>query len=271
VLEGGVREKSPAFQFYPADWLSSRDVLLMTPAEEGAYIHMLALAWLEIDCGLPDDDRQLAQLSRLGTKAWKRSSTILRSKFRSEGGRLFNDRLLQEREKQEVWRRKSSEGGKLSAATKRKGWFKGGSRVVEKCLQPNLNSSSSSSSSSSKNTLPTLSPAKNYGPAWDRFEREYPGEVIPDRDCRVFISVIQSENDEALLFGNLPFWLETRKFRDGYAPAAHKFLFDGHWKVKPKPERNTPPAGPVVETVEEFDRRKKEQWAREAQSKAARQ
>ena len=137
--------KSPAFQFYPDSWLSSKDILLMTPAEEGAYIHLLSLAWLEDDCGLPNDDEALAILSRLGRK-WEKSSHKLRAKFRAENGRLYNDRLLVERCKQEEWRRKSSEGGKRSAEVRHEANLKGGAMVVEEWCVPKGNSSSPSPS-----------------------------------------------------------------------------------------------------------------------------
>jgi uncharacterized protein YdaU (DUF1376 family) len=145
--------KPPAFQFYPGDWLSSKDVMLMTSAEEGAYIRLLALSWLEDDCGLPDDEDALSRLSRLGEAWFKGGSTVLRKKFVSRNGRLYNLRLLEERKKQEEWRQKSSEGGKKSANVrwgKKKRTHNGGYGLVTECLQPNCNPSSSSSSSSSK-------------------------------------------------------------------------------------------------------------------------
>ena len=107
-----ARDKSPAFQFYADSWLSSKDILLMTPSEEGAYIRLLAIAWLEPDCGLPDNDAELAVLSRLGKEWDGRSREKVRAKFRPEGGRLYNDRLLEERRKQAEWSRKSSAGGR---------------------------------------------------------------------------------------------------------------------------------------------------------------
>src|SRR6266542_5543947 len=95
-----ARGKSPAFQFYPDAWLSSPDILLMTPSEEGAYIRLLATAWLQPDCGLPDNDDELAILSRLRNDWYGAASQRIRAKFRAEGGRLYNDRLLEERQKQ---------------------------------------------------------------------------------------------------------------------------------------------------------------------------
>jgi len=145
--------KSPAFQFYANDWLSSTKIALMTPAQEGAYIRLLCYAWSDPDCSIPDDDNQLAVLSRMGEEWLKGGSTVVRACFNQHptvAGKLVNLRLLAEREKQQLWREKSQAGGiksgqarqekALKARAKR---AKGGSRVVE----PKGNSSSSSSSS----------------------------------------------------------------------------------------------------------------------------
>lgn len=145
--------KSPAFQFYANDWLSSTKIALMTPAQEGAYIRLLCYAWSDPDCSIPDDDAQLAILSRMGEEWLKGGSTVVRKCFNQHPtvpGKLVNLRLLAEREKQQLWREKSQAGGiksgqarqekALAARAKR---VKGGSNLV----QPKGNSSSSSSSS----------------------------------------------------------------------------------------------------------------------------
>jgi len=67
--------------------------MLMTPSEEGAYIRLLAIAWGAPDCGLPDDDTQLATLSRLGEQWLKGSSSTLRQCFfslRRNNGAIYN-------------------------------------------------------------------------------------------------------------------------------------------------------------------------------------
>src|SRR5215469_15168602 len=119
----GVDEvnRPPAFQFYPKDWLSSKKIVTMTLEEEGAYIHLLAHCWDSPDCTLPDDDTELAQLSRLGERWFSGGSAKLRACFLphpKKSGRLLNARLLEERKKQEAWRRKSREGGKRSAESR---------------------------------------------------------------------------------------------------------------------------------------------------------
>jgi len=143
--------KAPAFQLYANDWLSSTRITLMTPAQEGAYIRLLCYAWNDPHCSIPDDDQQLSVLSRLGEGWFNGGSQVVRACFKQHptiAGRLINERLSEEREKQAIWHEKSRQGGLKSGESRRKrdvasvkGGSKGGSRVVE----PNTNSSSSSS------------------------------------------------------------------------------------------------------------------------------
>jgi hypothetical protein len=60
----------------------------MTPAEEGAYIRLLGYDWM--NDGLPDNDEQLAALSRLGEGWFKGSGTRLRECFPLRDGKLHN-------------------------------------------------------------------------------------------------------------------------------------------------------------------------------------
>ena len=151
--------KSPAFQWYPSDWLSSTSRMMMTLEQQAAYFNLLNHDWM--NDGIPADDVALAKLSEMGEGWLKGGSRVVRKCFTfhpTKRGFITNERLRVEREKQAEWKRKSSEGGKKSAETRQIN-PKGGSRVVEGWL-PNgtnqtgnqkatLQSSSSSSSSSS--------------------------------------------------------------------------------------------------------------------------
>jgi uncharacterized protein YdaU (DUF1376 family) len=170
--------KAPAFQFYPKDWLSSPKVQLMSPAQEGAYVRLLAYCWDSGDCSLPDDDDELAVLSRLGEGWFNGGSTVVRKCFiphPTKAGYLSNQRLLEEAQKQTAWQKKSSDGGKKSAAKRaeNKEKLKGGSAVVQPNanppLQPNANSSSSSASSSAERIEDDDSGAGEISP----FQRVY--------------------------------------------------------------------------------------------------
>ena len=56
--------KLPWFPFYPGDWLSSKTVELLTIAQEGAFLRLLAYAWLSNACSIPVDERELRRLAK---------------------------------------------------------------------------------------------------------------------------------------------------------------------------------------------------------------
>ena len=62
--------RSPAFQFYPKDFLSSRKVDLMSMTERGVYITLMCRYWL--DGGLPADAKQLSAIVRMKPKQFER-------------------------------------------------------------------------------------------------------------------------------------------------------------------------------------------------------
>ena len=85
------------FPLMAGDWLSGEAVSLMTPEQEGAFVHLLCLAWLskETPCSLPNDDKALADLSRLRRK-WKTAGVLVKAQFSPVEGnpsRLRNAKL----------------------------------------------------------------------------------------------------------------------------------------------------------------------------------
>lgn len=143
--------RSPAFQFYPADYLADEKVQLLTLEQEGAYIRAISYCWRE--GSIPANPDTLAFL--IGKGCTSEVARVVQGCFKggSTTDRLVHSRLEAEREKQAIWRAKSSEGGKLSGAIRAKrakesilSRSKGGCNLVE----PKGNSSSSSAISSKK-------------------------------------------------------------------------------------------------------------------------
>ena len=140
-----MRKHSPAFQFYPNDWLASTNINLMTPAEEGAYIRLLAYMWNDPDCTLPNNIDELIRLSRLNEKDRGDIRVVIKclQPFPNHPiEKLYNERLFLERKKQEEWSKKSSEGGKKGAKSrwgKGKKGYKGGYKMVKPWLQNGIN------------------------------------------------------------------------------------------------------------------------------------
>ena len=147
--------KSPAFQFYPADYASSQRVRLMTLEEEGAYINLLCSCWLH--GSIPADPEMAARLVGKGCSATLATTVLTMFTPSSQAGRMVHDRLERERLKQSDWREKSASGGRKSAELR-----KGGATTVQPPLPNGTNqkatlqsSSMSSSSSSSTSLVPT--------------------------------------------------------------------------------------------------------------------
>jgi uncharacterized protein YdaU (DUF1376 family) len=146
-------ERSPAFQFYPRDFLTDSHVIAMALPERGAYITLLCLAWME--GSLPVDHAALAKLCSVPIKAFERLWPALRPCFTVVEGRLVQPRIERERCKQAAYREAQAAAGKASAA---KRW---GNAPIDR-LQPKRNGaitegvteSKSSSSSSSSSSSP---------------------------------------------------------------------------------------------------------------------
>jgi uncharacterized protein YdaU (DUF1376 family) len=124
--------KSPAFQFYPTDYLGSQRVQLMTLEEEGAYFRLMCSCWQH--GSIPSDPSIAARLVGKGCSTTVASVVLPMFEVALDEGRLTHDRLERERIKQAEWREKSSAGGKKSAESRKSS--KGGSTVVVTVVQP---------------------------------------------------------------------------------------------------------------------------------------
>ena len=94
--------KSPAFRFYPSDFMGSPDVQAMDLHEVGAYMYLLCTAWQSDRHGyLPDDEEKLRRWAHMSREQWSQSREVLLSKFPIvEEGWRANARMVREAEKQ---------------------------------------------------------------------------------------------------------------------------------------------------------------------------
>ena len=189
--------KSPAFQFYPKDWLSSRKARRMTPEQRGGYADLLAQEWLDDDCSLPDNDEDLAFLSGLNER-WSECSKLIRSCFFKKGKKLFNKRLLEEKEKQEAFRLQCSKAGRKSGEARRNKELeaKVGSTGVEggcnsSSLSLSLSSSLSSTASTKKKTTKDKDSVRFKKPSLEEVQ-QYITEKGYDIDAETFIAHYES-------------------------------------------------------------------------------
>lgn len=110
--------KSYSFYFNASDWLASPAVKLMSKAERGVYINLLALAWgMERPGTLPASADKLRRLAEMSADEWAESGEILLEKFPlSDCGTFrYNPRLVAEAEKEQLRSEKNAEAGRKSA------------------------------------------------------------------------------------------------------------------------------------------------------------
>jgi uncharacterized protein YdaU (DUF1376 family) len=67
----------PWFKFHVADFRA--EMLLLTPAQRGAYISLLMYYWENE--GLPDDDEKLAKIAGMRMRDWRRNRAALGALF----------------------------------------------------------------------------------------------------------------------------------------------------------------------------------------------
>jgi uncharacterized protein YdaU (DUF1376 family) len=114
--------RSPAFQFYPSNYLGSRAVRLMDAEQRGWYTQLLFESWeSDPQATLPNDDQLLRVLAGVNTcsadveQRW----AFVKAQFKQRGKLLYNARLLEEFAKQDENRDKKRKAGEASAEARR--------------------------------------------------------------------------------------------------------------------------------------------------------
>lgn len=150
-----AKSKSPAYQRYPRDILANPDIIALEYDEYGVLERLKDFTWLEES--LPNDEQYLAKILKISPKKFRKVFSAIEKFFKIEDGKITCPELDEQRLKQAEWRLKSSAGGKETVRRRREK-VKGGSEMVQRVVQPDVNSSTSSSIS---NTPPPPFETKN--------------------------------------------------------------------------------------------------------------
>ena len=89
---------SPAFQFYPDNWWGSRHVAAMSIEQRGIHSSLIFSAWLENNCGIPENEVCLS--ARIPDSLKDSAFKVLEWCWFFYNGFWFCERLLNERIKQ---------------------------------------------------------------------------------------------------------------------------------------------------------------------------
>ena len=161
---------TPAFQYYPADFLSDPEVMFWDAEAVGCYWLMISYLW--INGGKAELNYELiASLFRVNRKLkaeklWKK----IEKKFVLEDGYITHKRIFKEMQKQQQSRLRRQEAGKKGAKSR---WGNDGNANGNASTKPMAkNSPSSSSSTSTSVNTTTTTMLEQIFKLWNSFAKK---------------------------------------------------------------------------------------------------
>jgi len=160
---------TPAFQFYPADFVADARVQLMNCEQIGAYWLLCCHMWMEGGV-LPNNDAILARLSRT-EKRWPKVKQLVMSCFVVCKTKVYHKRLRREKSKQVQLRKTRAAAGKLGAKAR---WGADGKRHSLPLAKNGPSPSSSPSTPKKKPAAPPpVKPSGDHATAIAYFVEAY--------------------------------------------------------------------------------------------------
>lgn len=168
------------FPLMAGDWLAGEAISMMTPEQEGAFVHLLCHAWQskELPCSLPNDDKALAQLSRLGER-WATEGALVRAQFVTVGrgkARLRNPKLW------DVFREFQEKHARRVASGRTGGIAKAKGKQRSSNARPKLEQSSSSQNHNHNNN--PLPPVGDVDAVLEHYQKLHPKRKIVGKKLR---------------------------------------------------------------------------------------
>jgi uncharacterized protein YdaU (DUF1376 family) len=216
-------EKAPAFQFYPSDFLSDENVVLMNNQEVGCYIKLLCFCWKQ--GSIPGDMAKIAKLCNEDENSMAQLWHSLKPCFIENGndGRFYNKRLEKERKKQIEFKKERSESGYKGAVSRwgKKKKSKNSSAIAQPLREPMANHGPSSSSSSSIKNIYTSKFFENW---WS----EYPKKV-GKKDCLKKWKSRRLDTIADTLIEDTKKRIKSKKWQDGFIPNPLTYINGDRW------------------------------------------
>ncbi len=145
--------KSPAYQWYVREWLSSPTRLMMSKAARSAYRDLLDYLWDSEDCRLTNDEEILRKLCDCDEQEWKDFGAKILENFIPFGeGFITNKKMRKQWRALKAFKINASERGKVGAQRR---WHGHGSAINQPIAK---NGSASAFASASASALKDLKP-----------------------------------------------------------------------------------------------------------------
>ena len=235
-----------SYPWYPHDWFMSetrlaadlparaiyRDLLDFNyehgsiPADAKAQARICLCSIAEIEAAWPQICSNFAPQRNQPNRLCNTRAKLIRNS-------LQNLRKKQTERAQKRWKDKPNQENEMQATASRR-------HIPEECggnaypLPLPLPQPLPSTSAASAGFAPPLL-------GWQRFENSYPG-LVTEMDCQLWLSIIETAEEEALLFRNLALWQASDQWRDvKYIPKAENFLSKRIYRKPPPMSRTEQP------------------------------
>ncbi len=206
---------SPAFQFYPKDWLTDIKVILMNPTQRGGYIQLLCHMWLSDDLRLP-----IISLPQLSGVSGEDLNTVINCFTILDENYITHKRLIEEMEKQKENKVRRSAAGRKGMKSRYSRPRKAPNNVITGVQDSVITKSNSSSSIASSTAVINTS-------------KEVLGDT-PKKAMEDFISLVESNGTEFTQFCEK---VSSTKGIDIEIVRAELAKFVNHWAEQTKDGR----------------------------------
>ena len=216
--------KSPAFQFYPADYVSDMNLILMSNQQGGCYWKLMCQEWLANGKGIPKEVNQLAKICGEPEEEMALLWEGIEPCFKphpKDPTKLIHPRLEKERKKQKENKKRRVSAGKKGAKAR----WQSDSNAIDLPLAKDSSSSSTSTSSSTsvKKPLGEKKPVKADDEITDTTKAlrawvtEYEAQIkdfpdfSPARDNSILKLLVKTHGLQKVL-DKIPYHISERKY-----------------------------------------------------------
>lgn len=211
--------KSPAFQWYPKDILSSVRVAEMSLAEEGAYRRLIDFCWL--NGSIPADPIRASRVVGKGcTREITEAVLPMFTPDPNDPTRLVHDRLEEERRRQKERSVKCSASANARWSGVKQGTNPSGNKQVKtpiraKCKR-NANALQTECSSSSSSNKENHIKENLFVESAERIWQVYPKKDGKKKGIEAIVNALKRGLTEDFLIGRVKLYAETRSVKEGF-------------------------------------------------------
>ena len=211
--------KSPAFQWYPKDILSSVRVAEMSLAEEGAYRRLIDFCWL--NGSIPADPIRASRVVGKGcTRGITEAVLPMFTPDPNDPTRLVHDRLEEERRRQEERSVKCSASANARWGGVKQGTNPSGNKQVKtpvraKCKR-NANALQTECSSSSSSNKENHIKENLFVESAERIWQVYPKKDGKKKGIEAIVNALKRGLTEDFLIGRIKLYAQSRSVKEGF-------------------------------------------------------